>query len=508
MTENTAAQAAETLSLNPDQQAAYDAIMAWLEARNPKTQSLRDPNFRYRKPTFELPDGMEEHFDDNPDDYFVLRGYAGVGKSFLLAELILDLSAKGWNIAATSPTNKATGVIQDKVRAAAKARVVSATFCSLHSVCGLRMVENDDGTMSITSSGASTLGEYDLLIVDECSMVDTKTLLREVQSSRGRCLVLLIGDPAQLPPVQEGIVARVFRLPQGHMLDKIVRQAEGNPLIAASMYIRERSRVNEILAAPTEQEAQRVIASLGREDRVQASELLDLLPAECFIRGTGRLREKALELQREGIDARILCYTNRTVLSNNESIHFDLHPEAGNSMFVPGERVIVQSATKAENLDTGKKVDLVTSEELVVMDVESVYHPVYVNTKAYQLALQDDLGNLLMVYTPKLMSTFRNHASELFGEVNEIHRQMSRTPGDKTLRDKLNQARNNAWAYKNSFAEIRHCFSTTVHKSQGSTFKVALIDLPDIQGMQSTFLYNAGLYVAITRASDRVYVAY
>lgn len=508
MTEETAAPAAEPIVLNPDQQAAYDAIMAWLEARNPRYLNLTDPNARYRKPEHRLPPGAEEWFDDNPDDYFVLRGFAGVGKSLMLAELILDLSAKGWNIAATAPTNRAVGVIQDKVRAAAKSRVISATFKSLHSVCGLRMAENDDGTMSIASTGNPVLNQFDLLIVDEASMVDTKTLLRSIQVSREGCLVLFIGDPAQLPPVQEGVVAKVFKLPQGWMLDKVVRQAADNPLIAASMRIRERSRVNEILSAPSEHESQRIIQSLGPDDRVQASELMDFLPSDSFIRGTRQLREIALDLQRQGVDARILCYTNATVLNNNESIHFDLHPEAGNLMFVPGERVIVQSATKAENIETGKTVDLVTSEELVIADVELTLHPQYVNTKVYQLVMQDDLGNLVKVYTPKLMTAFKHQASKLFGEVNDINRVLGKNPSDRTLREKLNQARNAAWGYKNSFAEIRHCYSSTTHKAQGATVRIALIDLPDIMSMQGTFLYNAALYVALTRPTDRVYIAY
>jgi exodeoxyribonuclease-5 len=378
----------------------------------------------------------------------------------------------------------------------------------LHSVCGLRLTENDDGTTSIASTGNPMLDQFDLLVVDESSMIDAKMLLRSIQSSRGNCLVLFIGDPAQLPPVTEGVVAKVFKLPQGWMLDKVVRQARDNPLIAASMHIRKRSRVDDILAAPSERESQRVIQALGHDDRVQASELMDLLPSDSFIRGTGRLRELALDLQRQGIDARILCYTNNTVLANNESIHFDLHPEAGNLMFVPGERVIVQSATKAENIDTGKTVELVTSEELTVEDVELTQHPQYTNTKVYQLVMQDDLGNLVKVYTPKLMTAFRHQTSKLFGEVNEINRLLNRTPGDKLLREKLNQTRNAAWAYKNSFAEIRHNFSSTVHKAQGATVKIALIDLPDIMRMQSTFLFNSALYVAITRPSDRVYIAY
>src|ERR1700737_802950 len=151
MTDPNAANAAETITLNPDQQAAYDAIMAWLEDRTAKHAA--DPQLRFKRPKFELPDGAEEWFRDCPDDFFVLKGFAGVGKSLMLAEVILDLSAKGWNIVATAPTNKAVSVIQQKVRAAAKSRVISATFKSLHSVLGLRMAENDDGTMSIASTG-------------------------------------------------------------------------------------------------------------------------------------------------------------------------------------------------------------------------------------------------------------------------------------------------------------------------------------------------------------------
>src|ERR1700737_2358354 len=338
MTDSTAANAAETITLNPDQQAAYDAIMAWLEDRDPRKKQPDGIPLKYKKSKIQMPDGAEEWFSDCAEDYFTLKGYSGSGKSTLTSKIIVDLSEKGWNIVATAPTNRAVGVVQEKVRAYAKTRVVSADFRSLHSVLGMRMTENDDGTMSIASTGQSALDQFNLLLIDECSMLDAKVLLREVQASRGACLVLMVGDPAQIPSVMEGSVSKAFRLPQGSMLSQIVRQAEGNPIISASMHIRKRSRVDEILAAPTEREAQRIMQSISREDRVQASELMDFLPADCFIRGTSRLREKALELQRDGVDARIICYTNRNVLSCNESIHFDLYPNCGNSMFVTGAR--------------------------------------------------------------------------------------------------------------------------------------------------------------------------
>jgi hypothetical protein len=508
MTEQTAASAAESIALNEDQQAAYDAIMAWLDARDPRKKQPDGIDLRYKKPKFPLPAGAEEWFFDNQDDFYVLKGYSGSGKSTLTSKIIVDLSEKNWNIVVTAPTNRAVGVVQEKVRAYAKSRVVAADFRSLHSVLGMRMTENDDGTMSIASTGQSALDQFNLLFIDECSMLDAKVLLREVQASRGACLVLMVGDPAQIPSVMEGSVSKAFRLPQGSMLRQIVRQTEGNPIIAASMHVRKRSRVDEILAAPTEREAQRIMQSISREDRVQASELMDFLPADCFIRGTSRLREKALELQRDGVDARIICYTNRNVLSCNESIHFDLYPNCGNSMFVIGERVLVQSACKGESLDTGKEVSIASSEEFIIEDVELMTHPTYVNTKVYQIVMRDDLGNSVLVYTPKLMTAFRHQASKLFDEVNQIDHAMRREPSDKTLRDKRTQARNAAWAYRNSFSEIRHTYASTVYKIQGASLEYGLVDLPDLMGMQSNFLFMTAQYVAITRAKEQTYIAY
>jgi hypothetical protein len=96
-------------------------------------------------------------------------------------------------------------------------------------------------------------------------------------------------------------------------------------------------------------------------------------------------------------------------------------------------------------------VDLATSEEFVVELAELTTHPTYVNTKVYQIVMRDDLGNLVLVYAPKLMTAFKHQTSVLFDEVNAIDHEMRRNPHDKTLRDKKNQARNAAWAYKGAF---------------------------------------------------------
>ena len=111
------------------------------------------------------------------------------------------------------------------------------------------------------------------------------------------------------------------------------------------------------------------------------------------------------------------------------------------------------------------------------------------------------------VYVPTLMSAFKNHCSELFNQVNDINRQLKRG-WDQKLADKLKIARGAAWGFRNSFADVRHSYSLTVYKSQGSTFGVCLVDLPDLMTMQSTLDYNSALYVAVTRARIRAHIAY
>ena len=72
-----------------------------------------------------------------------------------------------------------------------------------------------------------------LVVIDECSMVDG-TMGQDLLSFGTKVLVL--GDPAQLPPVKgEGFFTNAT---PDIMLDEIHRQAEGNPIIAMATAIR------------------------------------------------------------------------------------------------------------------------------------------------------------------------------------------------------------------------------------------------------------------------------
>jgi exodeoxyribonuclease-5 len=466
---------------------AMRLIWGWIQARLGRNSDKQDRPNHYK-----LPEKLRERgFDDICDDYFVLRGPAGTGKTFIMAELVLALSALGLKIAVGAPTNKAVGVIEEKVKQAAKGRVNAAVFKSVHGHVGLRMMETDEGETKVYQGEHSDLHTYDVAVFDEGSMLDSMHQMPGIQSARGECLILIVGDFCQIAPVGENDVSPASLLPQGYELTQIVRQAEGNPIIQAAWNVRAFMNLDN--------------PDVG-DQPIYVSDLQEWLP-DSMIRGVPALNRKLLDLQLAGVDARGLAYRNTAVSNMNEYVHFEKFPDVGSQMFCVGERVVVQSQCRALNLDTGKTEDLITSEELIIMDVERTTHPDYPKIKVYQLVVQDCLGHDLMVYVPTLLSAFHHAVNEKFDEVREIKRQRDRRY-DRSLNDRYNAALREAWGFKKAFGDIRLGYASTMHKIQGSTVDVSLVNLPDVMGMRSDFERNRSLYVGLTRPRNEVFFAY
>jgi exodeoxyribonuclease-5 len=83
---------------------------------------------------------------------------------------------------------------------------------------------------------------YDLIVVDEASMVGGE-ILRDLQAHG--VPVLAVGDHAQLPPIMDS--GELMKNPMLR-LEKIHRQAEGNPIIQLSRVIRETGKLDRSLA--------------------------------------------------------------------------------------------------------------------------------------------------------------------------------------------------------------------------------------------------------------------
>lgn len=160
--------------------------------------------------------------DPNGPQVFRLFGFAGTGKTTLAKEM--EAGVNGLVLYATF-TGKAALILRKKGCADAS---------TIHGLIYKPVEDPMTGHMEFKLNPDSALAMAKLLIVDEVSMVGEELAL-DLLSFGTRVLVL--GDPAQLPPVKgEGYF---INAQPDVMLTEVHRQAEGNPIIRMSMDIRE-----------------------------------------------------------------------------------------------------------------------------------------------------------------------------------------------------------------------------------------------------------------------------
>ncbi len=168
---------------------------------------------------------IREWYLHTDDQVFVLSGYAGTGKTFLLKRVVEGLGLEaGKQAVFVAPTGKAASVL-----------VKNGTPAStIHSLIYVRDDEdfevNEDGEVvrksRLSFIKREKIGEnIRLIVVDESSMVDN-LILRDLLSYGVKCL--FCGDNAQLPPVNG---ANILLEHPDCQLTEIVRQEKDNPII-------------------------------------------------------------------------------------------------------------------------------------------------------------------------------------------------------------------------------------------------------------------------------------
>src|SRR5262244_1648178 len=178
----------------PHQDAALKAVAAWLKAR---PGSAGTPQV------------------------FRLFGYAGTGKTTLARHLADGVDG---DVAFGAFTGKAALVMRRKGCADAS---------TIHSMI-YRARDSGEETPSFELWDDSPAAHASLIVIDECSMVDAE-LGRDLLSFGAPVLVL--GDPAQLPPIQGG--GFFTDAEPDAMLTEVHRQAADDPIIHMSMAVRE-----------------------------------------------------------------------------------------------------------------------------------------------------------------------------------------------------------------------------------------------------------------------------
>jgi exodeoxyribonuclease-5 len=162
---------------------------------------------------------------DGRAQVFRLFGYAGTGKSTLARHVAENVDG---DVVFGAFTGKAALVMRSKGCKDAR---------TIHSLI-YRATDTETEEPSFVLNDESDAAKAKLIVIDECSMVDEE-LGRDLLSFGKKLLVL--GDPAQLPPVKGG--GFFTEAEPDVMLTEVHRQAADNPIIRLSMIIREGNRL-------------------------------------------------------------------------------------------------------------------------------------------------------------------------------------------------------------------------------------------------------------------------
>ena len=175
---------------------------------------------------------IEEWYLHHNTQIFVLCGYAGTGKTFLVDHVVRRLGlVPGESVVFVAPTGKAASVLirggtpastvhsliytrEEEIEADENGEIVAEHF--------LRFVKKEKIDDAIR-----------LIVLDETSMV-SDDVLRDLLSYGVRCLCC--GDPAQLPPVNGS--NSLLTMPV-YTLTEIVRQERENPIVRIALAARE-----------------------------------------------------------------------------------------------------------------------------------------------------------------------------------------------------------------------------------------------------------------------------
>ncbi len=411
-----------------------------------------------------------------PGDLFLLTGHAGSGKTYLMQRLTKNMLKQRRSIVLTAPTHKAVAVLARKL---ADAGINGVSCRTTHSLLGLRPKPKADRLMFERDRNAKPVLE-DVVVVDECSMV-SEDLLRHIKRHLPNAFVVFVGDPAQLPPVGEK-ESLTFKTKGTAHLTTIVRQAAGNPILDAATIIRT-------------SQGQQTDWSWLAQAAIEGGHGV-FLPGEAAQRWM-RKAFTSEEFDADPDSFRYLAWTNHRVHEVNEMIRRWRYGDNIPTPFMPGESCLFK-----EPLIIEERTIFGNNQEAKVIDIER-------STYTYKIPEADDVKDWIASVPSWKLTMLDSEGVE-----QQVHMPADNTEYQKVIARIKDEAAEDRvrWKhmhdFKQSMADLQSIYALTVHRSQGSTFGTAMIDLPDIRRRERDNLLEAQqmLYVAVTRPSKRLIV--
>lgn len=436
----------------------------------------------------------------NPTEYnaICILGYAGTGKTFTMTKLIrYFIQTLKKNVAITAPTNKAVKVLKDNTEFIHS----KMEHLTIHKLFGLKPQINykTGKTEFVQSFGEDNIvEEFDILVVDEVSMLDDKLFGYIWNEVVGRKLkVIFMGDPLQIPPVNHKKAKPLIRgaaleLKIGTVqLTEPVRQAADNPILKIATEIRSNHENPSYKPLPlTELNDRSGIITLNKSDRDDIYAICDKYFANEHFRNNPDFMK-------------VITYRNVTADAVNTKIRSFIYAGMPIQKIMIGEKLIVDEPVKE-----GKTVVITVNAEIEVVEIKTSEIHVFSATVAKHFDLRQ--YEVKVKYLDKnnepqerWINLIHDDSEEIFMKLLTTIEKMAKAEYDVYARKPLWQE---YYKLKELFSWVKYNYCITCHKSQGSTYENAMVLLWDIDICQSDnpakekhIERNCIKYVAITR---------
>lgn len=426
------------------------------------------------------------------DEIFVLKGYAGTGKTTIISTVINHLEAINMKCVLLAPTGRAAKVISNysgkpaytihkRIYFPKKSKSGGVSFTLQQNKFKDTIFIVDESSMISDTSQDSKLYENGSLLDDLFFYVETGK----------NCKLLLVGDTAQLPPVNMTISPALdintlslhYQKNVQHIeLDEVMRQAETSGILYNATQLR------ELLDSHFIDTFQFNLS--GFKDIVRLQDGYDIQDAI-----QGAYDNYGLE------DTVFIVRSNKRANQYNQQIRTSILSKENELstgdylMVVKNNYFWLKEESEAGFIANGDIVEI-----LEIRKIQELYGFKFATVKIRMV----DYPNQAPFDTILMLDTITSESPSLtYEQSNQLYQEVLLDYEDERQQyKKLQKVKENE--YFNAL-QVKFSYAITCHKSQGGQWKTVFVEQPYLpDGIDVD--YVRWLYTAITRAQEKLYL--
>ena len=416
---------------------------------------------------------------------FLLKGYAGTGKTSLISALVNSLSSVNKKPSLLAPTGRAAKVLSkySKKSASTIHRKIYWINSNKNGNTYIKLKENTHTNTIFIVDEASMIPESSDKGFGNRSLLDD--LIQYVYDGIG-CKLILIGDTAQLPPVNLEISPALSE-------DFLFQNYSKEILSFSLSEIVRQEKSSTILLNAT---------SLRKQITDHHFNLPNFIVNEDVIRiQSGDELQESLEdnYNKSGLtNTIVLCRSNKRANIYNQQIRSriryleeeistgDLLMVVRNNYFWLGDK------NKSELIANGDIIEVLSVNKI---NNKYGFKFAHITIRLVDFSEQKELDVLVMLDTVKLETS-----SLPYEDYQKLYQEISKEYKGADAKKKIKENK-----YLNAL-QVKFSYSITCHKSQGGQWENVFVDLGYFKKEMLDLSFLRWLYTAITRASKKLYL--